>query len=191
MKAWSLGGLMKQLLSQQKCEVARTHPSQRLAFGNQPSAQGSRSWAEQDHMIGRYLPRNNQLYNLPASQGRASSTESSPKQTAEPPCLALESWPMGLGFRVCIYHFKYSFCPFKNQVLLNKSHLWRLPLSFIEVRDICISISLYIYLSVSVCKVLRRVMKRISTLPFSLRTWNNKCLAKTNKNKQKTKNNWC
>lgn len=40
-------------------------------------------------------------------------------------------------------------------------------------------------MSVSVCKVLWRVMKRISTLPFSLRTWNNKCLAKTNKKKPK------
>lgn len=97
---------------------------------------------EQDHMIERHLPRNDQLYNLPASQDGAASTESSPEQTSEPPCLALESWPMGLGFRVCIYHFKYGFCPFKNQLILNRSLLWRLLLPFIEVRDICISIYL-------------------------------------------------
>lgn len=48
-----------------------------------------------------------------------------------------------------------------------------------------IYISLYISMSVSVCKVLWRVMKRISTLSFSLRTWNNKCLAKTNKKTKK------
>ena len=50
-----------------------------------------------------------------------------------------------------------------------------------------IYISLYISISVLVCKILQRMMKIISPLPFYLRTWNNKRLAKTKNKKTSAK----